>query len=226
MPLFTTGDSTDDAVLFVTLELVVPDWFRRSLVQAIVLMTQSGNWSQLGDATVDFATDKATEMLNSIEFSEENPLPIHKLPAGLIMAYPDDTLPSGWLPCNGQSLLRATYPELFAVIGTSYGSVDGTHFNVPDLQERSITGAHHLVSGYELGDTGGEKTHVLTTTEMPAHSHTIGRGNAGTPNLSYTAAIVGTFVSTATTNNTGGGAAHENRSPYMALIQIISTGQE
>jgi microcystin-dependent protein len=226
MPLFTTGDGTDDAVLFVTLEIVVPDWFRRSLMQAIVMMTQAGNWTELGDASIDFATDKATEMLNSIVFTEENPLPIHKLPAGLVMAYPDDNLPSGWLACNGQSLLRATYPELFAVIGTSYGSVDGTHFNVPDLQERSITGAHHLVSGYEIGDTGGEKTHVLTTTEMPAHTHNVQRGNPGGSNPSFTAANVTSFISTQTTTSTGGGAAHENRSPYMAMIHIISTGQE
>lgn len=41
-------------------------------------------------------------------------------------------VPAGWLACDGASLLRASYPALFAVIGVTYGSVDGTHFNVPD----------------------------------------------------------------------------------------------
>jgi len=41
--------------------------------------------------------------------------------------------PAGWLVCDGTSLLRASYPSLFAAIGTTYGAVDGTHFNLPDL---------------------------------------------------------------------------------------------
>jgi microcystin-dependent protein len=51
------------------------------------------------------------------------------------------TAPPGWLVCQGQNLLRTDYPALFAAIGVAYGSVDGTHFNIPDYQGRTILGA-------------------------------------------------------------------------------------
>ena len=62
-------------------------------------------------------------------------------PVGSIQAYGGATSPQGWLLCQGQSLLRTDYPELFAVIGTSFGSVDSTHFNIPDLRDKFPEGA-------------------------------------------------------------------------------------
>jgi microcystin-dependent protein len=44
------------------------------------------------------------------------------------------TSTSGLLLCDGSSVLRADYPELFDVIGTIYGNVDSTHFNLPDYR--------------------------------------------------------------------------------------------
>lgn len=62
-------------------------------------------------------------------------------PVGSIQAYGGATSPQGWLLCQGQSLLRTDYPELFAVIGTSFGSADSTHFNIPDLRDKFLEGA-------------------------------------------------------------------------------------
>lgn len=46
-----------------------------------------------------------------------------------------------WLLCNGQAVSRADYPELFAVIGVTFGSGDGTTtFNVPDYQGKFLRG--------------------------------------------------------------------------------------
>ena len=43
--------------------------------------------------------------------------------------------PSGFLECNGQAISRTTYSALFAIVGTTYGSGNGsTTFNVPDLK--------------------------------------------------------------------------------------------
>jgi len=59
----------------------------------------------------------------------------NKAPYGKIDLYAGATIPPGWLLCNGASLLRAgTYANLFNLIGTTYGSVDGTHFTIPDFQ--------------------------------------------------------------------------------------------
>ena len=56
------------------------------------------------------------------------------VPAGAEMLWPTETPPAGWLEENGASILRASYPALFAVIGTMYGTADATHFNLPDMR--------------------------------------------------------------------------------------------
>lgn len=60
---------------------------------------------------------------------------------GMIKPHAATSAPSaGWLLCDGASYLRATYASLFALIGTTFGSVDGTHFNVPDMRGRTAMG--------------------------------------------------------------------------------------
>lgn len=51
------------------------------------------------------------------------------------------TVPTGYLVCNGASVSRTTYANLFAVIGTTFGKGDGsTTFKLPDLRDRYIIG--------------------------------------------------------------------------------------
>lgn len=73
---------------------------------------------------------------------------------GEIRMFGNSTPPPGWLMCDGTSQLRTTYPRLFAVIGTTFGSVDGTHFNVPDFGGRFPSGVT------PVGQQGGANTHV------------------------------------------------------------------
>ena len=55
---------------------------------------------------------------------------------GLVAYYPVANIPSGWLRCDGSAYSRTTYANLFAKIGTTYGSGDGTTtFNVPNLMD-------------------------------------------------------------------------------------------
>ena len=53
--------------------------------------------------------------------------------AGLMKETAEDAIPDGWLECNGQVVLRADYPDLFAAIGTTYntGGELGTEFRLP-----------------------------------------------------------------------------------------------
>lgn len=60
-------------------------------------------------------------------------------------------IPAGFLLCNGASVLRDTYPDLFKVIGTTYGSVDDTHFNLPDLIGRFAEGSESAGGYKEAG---------------------------------------------------------------------------
>lgn len=218
----------DDAVFFVTFSLIVPGWFRENVMGALADMTQSQNWNEGGTATIEFATDKATEMLDSIVFSEENPLPIWKTPVGTIAFYPDDNIPLGWLACHGQTLLIADYPDLYAIIGTRFGASGETGFLLPDNRGKFPVSAYHLVTGYEIGDTGGQASVTLNSTQIPAHSH---NGVVSPNNPVSNRAVVATggvqTVRTAgTSDETGGGLSHENRPPYIALEMMIYTGVE
>jgi microcystin-dependent protein len=85
-----------------------------------------------------------------------------------------------WLLCDGRSLLREEYPLLFNVIGTSFGSVDGDHFNLPDFRGRvpGIIGLGSGLTSRTIGTSTGAETVTLSTNQIPSHSHT-GTTNSG-----------------------------------------------
>lgn len=63
------------------------------------------------------------------------------IPIGSIQAFAGETLPTGWLLCDGSAVNRSTYSELFNTVGTIYGEGDGsTTFNLPNLQSRVPVG--------------------------------------------------------------------------------------
>ena len=66
---------------------------------------------------------------------------IQKTLTGTIIAYAGTTAPDGYLMCDGSAISRTTYSALFNVIGTSFGSGDGsTTFNLPNLMGRFLQG--------------------------------------------------------------------------------------
>lgn len=142
---------------------------------------------------------------------------------GMIMPYAGTSAPAGWVLCDGASLLRAgTYATLFGVVSTTFGSADGTHFNVPDLRGRTVigVGTGGGLTARALGDnTGGEEIHQLTTAELASHQHSIsldslpggagsGPGDAAGPGSS-------------STGTEGSDTPHNNMPPFLALTYII-----
>lgn len=108
------------------------------------------------------------------------------LPIGTMVPYGNENPPINWLICDGSAVLRDEYPELFAVIGTSYGEGDGsTTFNLPDKRGKISVGLNVNDESFEnIGVEGGTKSdtynlehshttqsHTLTTSEMPWHTH-------------------------------------------------------
>ena len=64
------------------------------------------------------------------------------IPVGTILPFGSKTVPAGWFECNGAEISRTSYPLLFAAIGTTWGTGNGTTtFNLPDLRNRILIGA-------------------------------------------------------------------------------------
>ncbi len=95
------------------------------------------------------------------------------LPSGAITMYGAATAPTGYLLCDGTAVSRTTYAALFTAISTTYGAGNGsTTFNLPNLKGRVPVGLDSSQTEFDVrGETGGAKTHTLTTSEMPVHTH-------------------------------------------------------
>jgi hypothetical protein len=91
----------------------------------------------------------------------------------------------GWLLCQGQAVSRSTYASLFAILGTAYGSGDGsTTFNMPNLQRRFPCGSQTGV--IPLGSTGGNSDMpgvLLTASGYGGGEWGINDGQVGSQNL-------------------------------------------
>lgn len=95
------------------------------------------------------------------------------VPTGAVTMYAAAAAPSGWVLCDGTSYLRSGggVDALFAVIGTTYGSVDGTHFNVPDFRGRVPTG-YAASGGHTDVSTLGNNDGVAAANRRSKHRHT------------------------------------------------------
>ena len=91
------------------------------------------------------------------------------LPTGSYIQFAGSQAPEGFLVCNGGEISRTTYSALFAVIGTTYGSGDGsTTFNLPNLTDRFLQGSTSVgtVKNAGLPNITGE-TGLLSTASRP-----------------------------------------------------------
>ena len=156
-------------------------------------------------------------------------------PVGSVVPFAGAVLPACWLWCDGSSYLRSAWPQLFAVIGTSWGSADLEHFNVPDLRGRvpvgvSPGGLPGRPSVRSLAGVGGQEDHELVAGEMPAHDHG-GLTGETLHGVQGTLAVAagGDTYNLAAVNHThtiasaGGGLAHNTMQPFAVLGWIIKT---
>lgn len=87
------------------------------------------------------------------------------VPSGTLLMWATSSAPTGYVLCNGAAISRSTYAALFAIIGTTFGTGDGsTTFNVPDFRDRMPVGAG---TTYSANSSGGSADAITVS-----HTHT------------------------------------------------------
>ena len=147
-------------------------------------------------------------------------------PIGSVIPFAGSAAPTGYLIADGAEISRTTYSDLFAVIGTTYGVGDGsTTFALPNLKGKVPVGKNASETEFDaLGETGGAKTHTLTTAEMPSHSHPFSTALGVMSNKNFAGVgfnPITNDLSNISIGNTGGGGSHNNLQPYITLNYLI-----
>ena len=184
------------------------------------------------------------------DFDGANLTDIQGLNTGLIIPWTDTSVPSGFLECDGAAVSRTTYAALFTVIGTTYGSGNGsTTFTLPDLKDDVVVGKSNNKA---LASTGGANTvstsgsasanfsnHSLSTPQIGTHTHNFCGGPSNAPNRTIhnpKTNVGGGHIPGLSLGNKGGGGGHSHPlsvnfsgtansvlQPYLTLLYIIKT---
>lgn len=169
---------------------------------------------------------------------------------GEIHAFARSSAPSGYLLCNGASKNKNDFPELFGVIGYTFGG-SGNNFNLPDLRGKMLLGVN---GSHALGSTGGAETKTLQKEHLPKHTHSVNGSisyerhrktnelEAGSDYIPINAQVTlagfsplvfdyaqhmksETASFSVTSGSVGNGQAINIMNPYCAINYYISTGR-
>ena len=143
--------------------------------------------------------------------------------------------PRGWAQCDGQILPINQNQSLYSLLGTTYGGDGRTSFGLPDLRGRAPL---HDGAATSLGQSSGNESHQLTSAEVPEHSHqlqaTSVAQNTTNPSGALHAQAAGgrrgvtpygagnNLTDMQASTSSGGGQAHPNMQPYLALNFVIA----
>ncbi len=194
----------------------------------------------------NFSWNDFTELKSVKELMAENAELREKVrqgsPLGVVEIWAGNEPPEGYVLCDGRELKQDEYPELCAVLGStfdrapsaggwSYVTREG-YFRVPDLRGRFVVGLGGGEGDYStVGKAGGREKVTLTEQTLPEHSHgfMIPAQGSGTwrsggadasPNMTTN---YGLNAAGRSTQSAGGGEAHENRPPYYVMAYIMRT---
>jgi microcystin-dependent protein len=158
---------------------------------------------------------------------------------GEIRMFGGNYAPVGWAFCNGAIESISQNDALFALVGTTYGGDGVTTFGLPDLQSRIPVHAGQgpgISQNYQLGAKAGAESVVLTTPQLPIHTHAFFASTAGATQMSPTNQVIAqsgqraVYTEDTTTTNlaptaigpAGEGQPHDNLQPYLCITFIIA----
>ena len=164
------------------------------------------------------------------------------LPSGLLIQYAGlyDSIPSGWLLCDGSEISRTTYADLFTAIGVQFGSLAGDTFTLPLFQNNFVRAPAVSTS---CGATGGTDDITLSTAQMPSHTHVVSDGghahstikrlggggaavitnSASAQGYDRTNPVGGTATTGISLDTAGSSSSFDNRPTYLEVLFIIKT---
>ena len=145
---------------------------------------------------------------------------IEIVPAGTIVAFGNATAPTGWRVCNDDAISRTSFARLFAVIGTSFGTGDGSgNFNVPDLRDRTLLGKGTYMSTMGAATTGIAASAVMASASKSGDQTGAGTtGSDGDGDLTPTTA---NFASSAKDSSTTAAVTAVNQAAHTHTIPAL-----
>lgn len=203
---------------------------------SLLELLQDYNWTQEGGETAADTASFLVEMVDDFAYGEPT-CGIGGHMIGEIILWPVVTLPgTDWLSLNGQAISRATYAELFAILGVDYGVGDGTTtFNLPDARSRGLShyGQGSGLTDRTIGGKFGAEAVALDIGELAAHTHT-GSSHVHTgpshdhamnhQHSIFTATGSGSVRHVSSQANTNDGATVDTLGSNIALTNVGGTG--
>ncbi len=179
----------------------------------------------LDTKTLQYYTGGKWKIISSSE------IVIDMTPVGVISMFGAETLPNNglWKECNGESLLRSDYPELFGVIGTTWGSTGATSFNIPDLRGLFVRGWANGSNNdpdvatrdeSNLGSAVGDHVGSKQSDAFANHSHSFDYNTRGYSNIGGALAIMN-FTNGTSNENTSNFGGNETRPKNVYVMYII-----
>lgn len=188
--------------------------------------TWQWNWFLIYPNQSDIYMAKGNTTTSSGTLSYNNSIPGNSgdtTPVGVIQQYAGSTAPTGYLMCDGSAISRTDYADLFAVIGTTYGTGDGqSTFNLPNIKGKVPVGLDIADSDFNsLGKTGGNKNHNLDINGIYALANPTGLG------VNYTNAAKSfstDYWVDASTSRTKGGGGRSNTNAGIKIGGTLNSG--
>lgn len=188
--------------------------------RGVILQFQDGTWNPVGSIL-------GPQGENGMDGTDGSIAPV-----GSIVIWGSEDIPENYLKCEGQILSREEYASLFNVIGTTFGDGDGTTtFALPDMRNYVVVGMSDDTNINAIGKKYGEKEVTLTTAEIPyleadiydTLDNKLPTGwNTGSANTNIIATTASENMGrTLKAKFNGGGQAHNNMQPSMAMVFII-----
>jgi microcystin-dependent protein/cytoskeletal protein CcmA (bactofilin family) len=160
--------------------------FATSISNGFIASKTATGTSQNSD---EFILNRVSGTTGVFKISRDNLFDaIAKIPTGMITPFGGSSAPTHWLLCDGTEYVIGTYPELYAVIGSSFGVATAGYFRTPDLRGRMPLGKDNMggtsanrvtaTAADSVGGFGGDESKVIPVTNLPDHEHDL-QGAAG-----------------------------------------------